>query len=70
LLFDFVVERLCAGNCGLAYYQPRFICGHVVETCKSFKYPLELTKELAGEALANLYVDIEDRIGAAPVAAE
>ena len=42
----------------------------MVETCKSFKYPPELTKELAGEALANLYVDIEDRIGSAPVAAE
>ncbi len=61
-VFDYVVEMLVPF--GLAYYQPRFICGHVVETCKSFKYPLELTKELAGEALANLYVDIADKIGA------
>jgi hypothetical protein len=49
---------------GLAYYQPRFICDHVIETCKSFKLPPQLTKELAGEALANLYVDIEDARGA------
>jgi energy-coupling factor transporter ATP-binding protein EcfA2 len=67
-VFDFVVEMLAPF--GLAYYQPRFICGHVVETCKSFKYPPTLTKELAGEALANLYVDIEDKIGAAGLAAE
>jgi hypothetical protein len=58
-VFDYVVEML--GSYGLAYYQPRFICDHVVETCKSFKLPPQLTKELAGEALANLYVDIEDR---------
>jgi hypothetical protein len=48
---------------GLAYYQPRFIFDHVIETCKSFKLPPQLTKELAGEALANLYVDIEDAHG-------
>ncbi len=66
-VFDFVVEMLAPF--GLAYYQPRFICGHVLETCKSFKYPLTLTKELAGEALANLYVDIEEKIGAAGMAA-
>jgi energy-coupling factor transporter ATP-binding protein EcfA2 len=60
-VFDYVVEML--GSYGLAYYQPRFICDHVVETCKSFKMAPQLTKELAGEALANLYVDIEDRMG-------
>src|SRR5205085_2729761 len=65
-VFDFVIEML--EPFGLAYYQPRFICGHLVETCKSFKYPPKLTKELAGEALANLYVDIDDRIGATGVA--
>jgi energy-coupling factor transporter ATP-binding protein EcfA2 len=67
-VFDFVVEMLAPF--GLAYYQPRFICGHVLETCKSFKYPPTLTKELAGEALANLYVDIEEKIGASGMAAE
>jgi hypothetical protein len=48
---------------GLAYYQPRFICDHALETCKSFKLPPLLTTDLAGEALANLYVDIEDARG-------
>jgi hypothetical protein len=57
-VFDFVVEKL--SPFGLANYQPRFICDHVVETCKSFKFPPVLTKELANEAMANLYVDIED----------
>ncbi len=57
-VFDYVVRALAPF--GLAYYQPRFICDHALETCKSFKYAPVLTKELAGEALANLYVDIED----------
>ncbi len=58
-VFEYVLQML--SSFGLAYYQPRFICDHVVETCKSFKLAPQLTKELAGEALANLYVDIEDR---------
>jgi SpoVK/Ycf46/Vps4 family AAA+-type ATPase len=58
-VFDFVVKMLAPY--GLAYYQPRFICDHVLETCKSFKLAPRLTKDLAGEALANLYVDIEDK---------
>lgn len=57
-VFEYVLKML--SRFGLAYYQPRFICDHVIETCKSFKLAPQLTKELAGEALANLYVDIED----------
>ena len=60
-VFDFVVEKLTPF--GLAYYQPRFICDHVVETCKSFRFAPVLTRELAAEAMANLYVDIEDARG-------
>lgn len=60
-VFHYVVDMLTPF--GLAYYQPRFICDHVLETCKSFKLPPQLTTELAGEALANLYVDIEDKRG-------
>ncbi|MBV9825112.1 MAG: ATPase [Alphaproteobacteria bacterium] len=56
-VFEYVVRKL--DRFGLAYYQPRFICDHVLETCKSFKLQPQLTRELAGEALANLYVDIE-----------
>ena len=59
-VFDFVVERLRAGQFGLAYYQPRFICDQVVEACKCFNLPPQLTQDLAAEALANLYFDIED----------
>ncbi|HVC57664.1 MAG TPA: hypothetical protein VND95_17065 [Stellaceae bacterium] len=61
-VFDYVIEML--RPFGLAYYQPRFIFDHVIEACKSFKLPPQLTKELAGEALANLYVDIEEARGA------
>jgi len=60
-VFAYVVRMLTPF--GLAYYQPRFICDHVLETCKSFKLAPQLTKELVGEALANLYVDIEDANG-------
>ncbi len=67
-VFDYVVGMLVPF--GLAYYQPRFICDHVLEACKSFKLAPQLTKELVAEALANLYVDIEDARGAETVAAE
>jgi len=61
-IFDYVVEML--NSYGLAYYQPAFICNHVLETCKSFELTPQITKELAGEAMANLYVDIEEKIAA------
>jgi energy-coupling factor transporter ATP-binding protein EcfA2 len=66
-VFDYVVKMLTPF--GLAYYQPRFICDHVLETCKSFNLPPRLTIELAGEALANLYVDIEEARGSEVAAA-
>ncbi len=66
-VFDYVVEML--KSYGLAYYQPRFICDHVLETCKSFKFPPQLTRELAAESLANLYVDIEEKLGNTDAAA-
>src|SRR5436190_3219830 len=59
-VFDFVVQTLRAGQFGLAYYQPRFICDQVVEACKCFNMPPQLTVELAIEALTNLYFDIEN----------
>jgi predicted ATPase with chaperone activity len=65
-VFEYVVEML--RPYGLAYYQPRFICDHVLETCKSFRMAPQITKELASEALANLYVDIEEKIGQLPPA--
>ncbi|MBV8889761.1 MAG: ATPase [Alphaproteobacteria bacterium] len=60
-VFDFVVERLTRDpRLGLAYYQPKFICTQVVEACKCFGLPPRLTRELAAEALANLYFDLAD----------
>jgi predicted ATPase with chaperone activity len=60
-VFDFVVECLDkVSQHGLAYYQPRFICDQVVEACTSFKLPLQMTKDLAAEALSNLYFDLAD----------
>ena len=60
-VFNFMVERLTGnGEFGLAYYQPKFICDQVVEACKSFGLRPKLTKELAAEALANFYFDIEN----------
>lgn len=58
-VFDFVVRRL-DNQFGLAYYQPKFVCEQVIEACKCFGIPPQLTVERAGEALANLYFDIED----------
>jgi hypothetical protein len=58
-VFDLVVNRL-EGQFGLAYYQPKFICQQVVETCRSFGRPPELTQERALAALSNLYYDIEN----------
>ena len=57
-VFGRVVETL--SPFGLAYYQPRFICDHAVEMCRSFGLPPVLTAELAGEAMANLYVDLDE----------
>jgi energy-coupling factor transporter ATP-binding protein EcfA2 len=60
-VFDFIVERLTvATKYGLAYYQPKFICEQVVEACKYEGIRPVFTRELAGEALANLYVEIEN----------
>ncbi len=66
-LFDYVVKMLT--SYGLANYQPAFICNHVLETCKSFELTPHITKELAGEAMANLYVDIEEKLIAEEAAA-
>jgi len=61
-VFDFIVDRLTKRNKhGLAYYQPKFICDQVVEYCKYEGIPPAFTTQLAAEALANLYVEIENK---------
>jgi hypothetical protein len=58
-VFDLVVQRLEKQH-GLAYYQPKFICQQVVESCRSFDRPIALTLGGALAALSNLYYDIEE----------
>jgi len=60
-VFEYVIERL--KQPGLAYYQPKFICEHVVEACRCLKLRPQLTEGLVTEALANLYFDIADSNG-------
>jgi energy-coupling factor transporter ATP-binding protein EcfA2 len=70
-VFEFVVDRLTKHNKhGLAYYQPKFICDQVVEYCKYDGVPPAFTTQLAAEALANLYVEIENKRNEQPEAAE
>jgi energy-coupling factor transporter ATP-binding protein EcfA2 len=59
-VFEFIVETLTVrGRFELASFQPRFICDQVAEVCRSFGIERIVTRELAFEALANLYVQIE-----------
>jgi hypothetical protein len=60
-VFEAVVDRLTRQHrLGLAYFQPKFICDQVIEASRSFGVTPVLTKEAALEALANLYVEIEE----------
>ncbi|HXC28385.1 MAG TPA: hypothetical protein VNV38_10565 [Stellaceae bacterium] len=62
-VIDYVIEQLAPF--GLAYYQPKFICDQVKESCKCLNLPPRMTPELAADALRNLYFDIAD--GTVPV---
>jgi len=60
-IFDFVIDLLTRRHqFGLAYFQPKFICDQVVQVCQSIGVVPVLTRESAAEALANLYVQLED----------
>jgi hypothetical protein len=64
-VFDYVVEALSVrGGFVLAYFQPKFVCDQAAQICRSFGMAPQLTKELAMEALSNLFVQIEDQAGA------
>jgi hypothetical protein len=65
-IFEMIVQRLTAGKHGLAFYQPRFICEQVLEISRCFGLPPVITRNLAEEALSNLYVVEEDSQSAAP----
>jgi hypothetical protein len=58
-VFDFIVHTLTTrGKFELAGFQPKFICEQVAEFCRSFDIPPIVTRDLAFEAMANLYVQI------------
>jgi hypothetical protein len=60
-VMDFIARVLGGpSSFGLAYFQPRFIVQQVLEVCRAFDLPKKVTKELAVEALSNLYVQLED----------
>jgi len=65
-IFNVVVNRLDQ-RFGLSYSQPNFICQQVIESCRSFGRPRELTAEGALAALSNLYYDIESERGSETV---
>jgi hypothetical protein len=63
-VLDFIVRALTGpANFGLANFQPRFICEQVTQSCRAFELEPRITKELATEALSNLYVQIENQRG-------
>jgi predicted ATPase with chaperone activity len=60
-ILDFIIRVLSGpAQFGLAYFQPRFICEQVSQSCRAFQMEKRMTKELAIEALSNLYVQIEN----------
>ncbi len=60
-VLDFIVRALTGpARFGLAYFQPRFICEQVIQSCRAFKLEPRMTRDLAIEALSNLYVQIEN----------
>jgi hypothetical protein len=60
--FDYVVTTLTrSGRYQLASFQPRFLCDQVSQACRCFKLDPVFTKELAAEALENLYVGVTEQ---------
>ncbi len=58
-VFEYIVQRLLAAQYELANFQPRFLCDQVLQLCNCFGLPPCITRELADEAMANLYVDLK-----------
>jgi SpoVK/Ycf46/Vps4 family AAA+-type ATPase len=58
-VIDYVIQRLTGARYDLAYFQPRFLCDQVAQVCGCFDLPRAMTRELADEALENLYVDLK-----------
>ena len=57
-VFDLIVQHITGGaKQDLAYFQPKFICDQAKQVCRCFNLPPVITKALAEDALANLYVE-------------
>jgi hypothetical protein len=62
-VMGYIVESLTeSGAPGLAYFQPKFICEQVTEACQAFDIEPCITRDLASEALSNLYVKADESL--------
>ena len=61
-MFNYIVQRLVAAHYELAYFHPNFLCEQVAQNCACFDLPPKFTRELADQALENLYVDLGVRL--------
>jgi hypothetical protein len=57
--FEYIAHRLQGAGYPLAYFQPRFLCEQIAQICNCFALPPVITRDLADEALENLYVDMK-----------
>jgi len=58
-VFEYIAKRLQDKDYPLAYFQPKFLCDQVAQICTCFDLEPEMTRDLADEALENLYVDMK-----------
>jgi len=63
---DYILQRLHTANYQLAYFQPHFLCEQIRQICDCFALAPEVTRDLADDALSNLYVDLNVPPGPAP----
>lgn len=58
---DYILQRLRAANYELASFQPHFLCEQIRQACDCFTLAPEITRDLADDALGNLYVDLRTK---------
>ncbi len=56
--FAYILGRLVGAKHDLAYFQPNFLCSQIAQICACFKLAPIITRDLADEALENLYIDL------------
>jgi SpoVK/Ycf46/Vps4 family AAA+-type ATPase len=56
--FAYILGRLVGAKHDLAYFQPNFLCLQIAQICACFNLPMVITRDLADEALENLYIDL------------